>query len=81
MSTKPSARERFLPLSTRNTLRAVLEDVVREAMDNVASLQRTCMNCRHFSELDERCELAGARPPAHVIAFGCPSFDLDDIPF
>lgn len=41
---------------------------------------RTCVRCMHFNA-DETCTLAGARPPAKVIAFGCDSFLPDDIPF
>lgn len=43
--------------------------------------RRTCVNCHHFDEQLEICKLAGARPPARVIAFGCERFDPDDIPF
>ena len=35
----------------------------------------TCLNCFHFTEGSELCDLAKARPPARVIAFGCKEFD------
>lgn len=33
----------------------------------------TCLTCQHFKEHEgELCGLAGQRPPARVIAYGCP---------
>jgi len=43
--------------------------------------RRTCVNCQRFDERLEICKLASKRPPARVIAFGCDSFDPDDVPF
>lgn len=41
----------------------------------------TCVHCAHFTEA-ETCALANQRPPARVIAFGCPAFDRRaDVPF
>lgn len=34
-----------------------------------------CPNCFNFNSQTEMCEIARQRPPAHVIAFGCPQFD------
>lgn len=43
---------------------------------------RTCVTCLHFSELHERCAKHGnQRPPARVIAYGCPDYDNDYVPF
>lgn len=46
-------------------------------------LLRSCLNCHHFIEAKEGCKLANMqRPPARVIAYGCPSWeDKDEIPF
>jgi hypothetical protein len=68
----------------------------RESVENltqqlsVAGLVHSCMTCRHFNEKskvlynpqvpEEQCELYSLRPPAKVIAFGCPSWS-DDVPF
>lgn len=43
--------------------------------------RRTCVHCVHFVDGAETCALAGQRPPARVIAFGCQAFVFDDIPF
>lgn len=40
----------------------------------------TCIHCENFDDATEVCKLAGARPPARVIAQGCESFDTR-IPF
>jgi hypothetical protein len=45
----------------------------------IEQLNTTCIKCGHFNEKDEMCNLYKQRPPARVIAFGCPSFDF--IPF
>lgn len=46
------------------------------------SLQRNCLVCLAFDERSEVCTLYQQRPPARVIAYGCPSFkDVTDIPY
>lgn len=51
-------------------------DAVHDAMVDCGYTQ-TCLNCRHFEEGPEHCILAmpPARPPARIIAFGCPRFE------
>lgn len=50
----------------------------------------SCLSCRYFSEHGipetgrpaETCDKFKAKPPARIIAFGCPSYeDIDEIPF
>lgn len=43
----------------------------------------TCVHCIYFKEAAEVCTFytPQARPPARVIAFGCPEFDAETIPF
>lgn len=46
------------------------------------SMFQSCINCLKFREKTEICSLANQRPPARVIAFGCPKWeDVDEIPF
>jgi hypothetical protein len=42
-----------------------------------ARVHRTCVTCTHFDEARETCGKAEppARPPARVIASGCPAYD------
>lgn len=40
-----------------------------------------CPTCSHFDEKLEMCKLVNLRPPAYVIAYGCPSWDDSRIPF
>ena len=61
---------------------AQLQEIVNVAMDE-ADLTNTCLNCVHFDEPSETCQLVKppVRPPARVIAFGCPAFreEVDQI--
>jgi hypothetical protein len=48
-------------------------------------LVASCVTCKNFNPENEHCGISGPptmRPPAKVIAFGCPAYaDNDDIPF
>lgn len=57
----------------------VIIEKVQEAANKHA--RRTCMECVNFDRDAEACKLAGQRPPAQVIAYGCPAYVHDDIPF
>lgn len=39
----------------------------------------TCLSCGHFVEQTELCSMFKQRPPARIIAFGCPNYDF--VPF
>lgn len=41
---------------------------------------RNCLNCEHFSPSREICTRWDQRPPAHIIARGCPDWE-QEIPF
>lgn len=42
---------------------------------------RSCVHCDHFDQAAEVCnQFNRMRPPARVIAFGCPAYE-DEIPF
>lgn len=40
----------------------------------------SCLNCTHWNEHHQGCELFKATPPAHIIVFGCDKHQFD-IPF
>ncbi len=43
---------------------------------------RNCLNCQHFVEGLENCKRWNMRPPARVIAYGCPDhLDVEGVPF
>jgi len=56
-------------------------------------LVRSCITCEHFAEFacpassigpahnDAFCRKFGMNPPARVIAYGCPQYENDDVPF
>lgn len=56
-----------------------LAEAISELIER-ARLYRSCLTCEHFNEPTERCQLVHQRPPARVIAMGCPSY-LELIPF
>lgn len=59
-------RERAISLA----LQVFGGDVARAIVQSM----ETCLNCQHFDEPSELCALAGQRPPARVIAHGCPMY-------
>jgi len=41
-----------------------------------------CLNCLNFDEEKEICNLYNKRPPAKIIAYGCPQWvDVTEIPY
>ena len=62
-----------------------LQSAVIGAVANVLEnepVYRSCMNCFRFNEHVELCNLCNMRPPARIIAYGCPKWeDIEDIPF
>lgn len=57
---------------------ALVQPAIVEALTTAT---RTCLTCDHFLEnQQELCNLYGMRPPARIIAFGCPAF-VNEIPF
>lgn len=67
----------------------ILSERLREGLDHHAlrittalrEARRTCITCCYFNDKTETCEYVKppARPPAQVIAFGCPEYEL--LPF
>lgn len=59
----------------RDHMKACIEAYAEE-------LVQTCITCTEFNEQSEFCRKYNARPPARVIAYGCPSyFNEEEIPF
>lgn len=58
-----------------NAMREVGKELAAAAFDRLP----TCMTCLYFDEQTEMCTRYNARPPARVIAYGCP--DHDSLPF
>lgn len=48
----------------------------------VLKLETTCVKCLSFDHEKEICRVAKSRPPAKIIAYGCPEFESEDtIPY
>ena len=68
----------------RNDIDFGMKHLILKAADGIdgLGLQQACISCRNFDEPTELCRLAGARPPARVIALSCERYDdIDEIPF
>lgn len=50
-------------------------------VEKLKPIYRSCINCEHFLEYDEKCKLYNQRPPARVIAYGCEKWEDIEIPF
>ncbi len=66
----------------RDHVRSKLYNEIADLMVQTDGACRSCISCNHFDEKSEICKIAQQRPPARVIALGCPSYeDNDEIPF
>lgn len=67
-------------IELKKAIREATDEAVHDVLFTSGYLQ-TCLNCTKFEEEKEVCTLAGARPPARVIAFGCEAFvEAEDEP-
>lgn len=48
--------------------------VGQEFVRQLRQFTRTCIICQHWNGKAEECAKFNARPPATVIAYGCPDF-------
>lgn len=77
-------------MSTKRALRSTperdksiaiaLQQCAADIARGITDAMETCLSCEHFHEPTEICALAQARPPARVIAHGCPSYNAK-VPF
>jgi len=61
---------------------SAVAEKLKIALDMMGVLQ-SCINCNHFKEAEEICTGVtpfNARPPARIIAYGCPSHS-SEIPY
>lgn len=62
-------------------LRSLINGAVTKVLSDDSAYQN-CLVCNNFNETTELCKLANQRPPARIIAYGCPSFeDKEQPPF
>lgn len=54
---------------------------LKEILEKTKPIYRSCVNCEHWHENKEICELAKARPPARVIVYACERWVDMEIPF
>lgn len=67
-----------LRIDAKYDMAAALENLIK----NSDPIYKSCLNCDNFNEQMELCKLVNQRPPARVIAYGCPKWsDKDEIPF
>lgn len=84
MNTKPNhPKAENVVINDRNgAVACIVSDLTKAMRAELDRAMRTCLNCTHFFEKDELCRFNGTnqRPPARVIASGCPAHE-DEIPF
>lgn len=65
----------------REQMAKVVADLVQPAIiDAIVNATRTCITCDSWEPGKELCNRFQKRPPAKVIAFGCPAYE-NEIPF
>jgi hypothetical protein len=75
--------------SENNTNREALVGLIQAAVNGaIAGVfhnekpTRSCLSCVHFNEAEEICLQFKQRPPARVIAHGCPAYvDVLEVPY
>lgn len=73
-----------LRVDADDTLQMILRCSIALAKVKASDLVKSCLSCDNFEEQTEVCKKFGnQRPPARIIAFGCPGYDNinEDIPF
>jgi hypothetical protein len=64
------------------TARYDIQIAVAHTIEYIEPIYQSCLNCLNFNENEEICNLCNQRPPAKVIAYGCPQWaDIKEIPF
>jgi hypothetical protein len=69
---------REFPLIKAATQRALLQIIATDQTLR-EDVFHTCLSCFNWEDKEEICMLYKQRPPARIIANGCPSYE--DIPF
>lgn len=54
---------------------------LRELVEKLKPIYKSCLNCENFNEEKEICKKYNQRPPARVIAYACKDWDDLEIPF
>lgn len=70
---------------TREALIDMLQSGVRGAITGIMNNEKptpSCLSCCRFKEATEICMQYNKRPPARVIAHGCPAYiDVLEVPY
>lgn len=74
-----------MSINRHEFIQTVVSDLTMAMKDTLDAATRTCLNCKYFDEANEVCRFnsVNLRPPARVIATGCPQYsDIQkDLPF
>lgn len=79
-----SSDNKKLPLIRDGLAEAVCQRIIQSMRSVLAGELpvSSCLSCVHFNEPNEICGRYNQRPPARVIANGCPEYiDYYDVPF
>lgn len=70
-----------LRINAAYDLQAAFNNLLHNLIEQTPPIYKSCLNCDHFTEATEQCDVYKTRPPARVICFGCPKWENDEIPF
>ncbi len=72
---------RKIELRSYTPIGEAIASILLKANVNRSDIFPTCITCANFShDAKELCKLVNMRPPARIIADGCPQY-VDEIPF
>jgi hypothetical protein len=67
-------------MNRTEAVKELSKELCKELTKILDTQLRSCINCIQFNGQDELCCKFKARPPATVIARGCPDWDYNDTP-
>ena len=78
-----SSEQDIRRLPNRQAMFEAVADYLKPVIiDTLERATKSCCTCDNFDQVNEVCKIANPpqRPPARVIAFGCPAYQ-DEVPF
>jgi hypothetical protein len=68
-------------MNRSETIKELSKELCNELIKILDTNLRSCINCTQFNHEGDVCSTFNARPPAKIIARGCPNWIHNAIPF